>query len=357
VNRLNFAGHVNSPAPLARPGPGNGGTSSDAPSSLRYTLAEWTEVFRMMRDTSYQRTRLGPDVVHYIAWKRLSRAAERTLDDYERALALVCLAVNCKAKNVTHADLMLVLEHVPPGSWRKVRSAWSDFFKWTIMEGIRPDNPVERLPKLRPTPDPVYDLWRQDELDLLVAGTRTMEQPLTERLRVMTMIESGGRKAELIGLQLGHFDLFNKTVTLTGKGNKTRLVPISEALSRTVDEYLLTGYLPPLGRLPALDDFLWYGVWRRGQQILALKPERCLSSRGFHEWWRRAVAAAGVRYRKPHMTRHTFATDVLDATEGDLYAVQQLLGHTTTRPTETYLHSSRTRTQAAIKKLEEYRRR
>ena len=56
------------------------------------------------------------------------------------------------------------------------------------------------------------------------------------------------------------------------------------------------------------------------------------------------------------MMRHTFATDVLDATEGDLYAVKELLGHSSTRVTEVYLHSSRTRTESAVKALTEYRR-
>src|SRR5262245_47602194 len=73
------------------------------------------------------------------------------------------------------------------------------------------------------TPDagavPVYDNWRPDELALIIAGTRTMEMPLTERLRAMTLIQSGGRKEEMLGLQLGHFDLFNRTVTVTGKGS------------------------------------------------------------------------------------------------------------------------------------------
>ena len=45
-----------------------------------------------------------------------------------------------------------------------------------------------------------------------------------------------------------------------------------------------------------------------------------------------------------HRSWHTFATDVLDATEGDLYAVKELLGHSSTRVTEVHLHSSRTRT-------------
>jgi site-specific recombinase XerD len=158
----------------------------------------------MMRDRTYQSTRLGKDVVAYLKWKRLSRAAERTLDQYERDLRLICLAVGCGVQGVTHADLMLVLEMVPEKSWKRVRAAWKDFFKWAVAEGMRPDNPCDRLPKLRPTPPPVYDdLWRQDELDLLVAATRRMDMPLIQKLRVLTMIESGGRAAELRGIQLG----------------------------------------------------------------------------------------------------------------------------------------------------------
>jgi site-specific recombinase XerD len=132
--------------------------------------------------------------------------------------------VSTAVDGVTHGDLMLVLNLVPEKSGKRVRAAWGDFFKWAVREGKRPDNPVERLPKLRPTPEPVYDLWKQEELDLLVAGTRKMESPLRERLRVLTMIESGARAGELRGLQLGDFDLYRKTVTVTGKGSKRRLI-------------------------------------------------------------------------------------------------------------------------------------
>jgi integrase/recombinase XerC len=313
-------------------------------------------MLRSMRDKSYQRTPLGSDVVEYLSWKRLSRAAERTLDQYERDLRLVCFATGTGVEGVTHGDLMLVLETVPEKSWKRVRAAWSDFFKWSVREGRRPDNPVDRLPKLRPTPEPVYDLWKQEELDLLVAGTRKMESPLRERLRVLTMIESGARAGELRGLRLGDFDLYRKTIVVTGKGSKRRLIPVSAELAATVDEYMLTEY-PLLGRTPLSTDYLWYAVWRVGQRIIGVKPERPLSYRGFYEWWRRVEDTAGVRHRKPHMTRHTFATDVLDATEGDLYAVKELLGHSSTRVTEVYLHSSRTRTEAAIRALSEYRKR
>ena len=56
------------------------------------------------------------------------------------------------------------------------------------------------------------------------------------------------------------------------------------------------------------------------------------------------------------MMRHTFATDTLDATEGNLYAVSALLGHSSTKVTETYLHSSGRHMEAAVKALGEYRK-
>ena len=86
----------------------------------------------MMRDKSYQATNLGPDVVQYLTWKRLSRASERTLDQYERDIRLVCMAVSGGVEDVTHPDLMLVLELVPEKSWKRVRAAWCDFFKWAV---------------------------------------------------------------------------------------------------------------------------------------------------------------------------------------------------------------------------------
>ena len=138
-------------------------------------------------------------------------------------------------------------------------------------------------------------------------------------------------------------------------GRAARFDPRLRRARGHVDEYMLTSY-PLLERLPAATDSLWYAVYRVGQRVIGLKPERGLSYRGFYEWWCGVENTAGVRHRKPHMTRHMFATDVLDATEGDLYAVKELLGHSSTRVTEVYLDSSRTRTESPVRALTEYRR-
>ena len=103
---------------------------------------------------------------------------------------------------------------------------------------------------------------------------------------------------------------------------------------------LLTEY-PVIERLPTPTDYLWFPVHKRGDRILTMVPEKCLVTRTSGRGGRGSKARrVCVRHRKPHMMRHTFATDVLDATDGNLYAVQGLLGHSSTRVTETYLHSS-----------------
>src|SRR5262245_52945921 len=100
------------------------------------------------------------------------------------------------------------------------------------------------------------------------------------------MIETGARKGELRALQLGDFDLFRKTLTVTGKGSKRRLIPLSAELANTVDEYLLTPY-PLLERNPVLTDYVWYATYKVGNRLIGLKPERSYSNRGFHQWWER----------------------------------------------------------------------
>lgn len=167
-----------------------------------------------------------------------------------------------------------------------MRAARGDFFMWAVREGRRPDNPVDRVPKLRPTPEPVYDLWRQDELDLLVAGTRKLENPLRERLRVPTMIETGcpgGRAPRLAARRLRPLPGRRSPCSARPQETPDPGVGGTDEHGRRVHADRLPApravagrqRLPVVRRLP------------RGERVIGLKPERSLSYRGFGEWWRR----------------------------------------------------------------------
>ena len=76
-----------------------------------------------------------------------------------------------------------------------------------------------------------------------------------------------------------------------------------------------------------------------------------MSQRAMHEWWERLIGHAGVDYRKPHTTRHTYATAALEASDGDVYGVKELLGHASVRTTELYLHAGKKAKESVARKL------
>jgi integrase/recombinase XerC len=151
-------------------------------------------------------------------------------------------------------------------------------------------------------------------------------EPLT--LRDVAMAElfysSGLRLAELRALNLGDIDLRERLVTVTGKGNKTRNVPVGSAAVDALERWL------PLRPTPADADaeqalFLSQRGRRIGERAIQLRIRRLARRNGLGQ---------DVH---PHMLRHSFATHVLESS-GDLRAVQELLGHSNISTTQIYTH-------------------
>jgi integrase/recombinase XerC len=151
------------------------------------------------------------------------------------------------------------------------------------------------------------------------------DDPLTLRDRAMLELfySSGLRLAELVSLNLGDVDPADRTARVTGKGSKTRVVPVGKQALAALDDWLAVR--PELARAgePAL--FLS----RRGARI----SPRTVQQR-VNEWARRQGAPTGVH---PHMLRHSFATHVLESSR-DLRAVQEMLGHASLSTTQIYTH-------------------
>lgn len=332
----------------------------------RYTFAEWRSIVRdPTRDNKHLATRLWPDARDYLAWKRLSNAAARTLQSEEYSLAVLARSIDpVGVQDVTVEHLITALDTIPSGSWRKTRSHWRTFFQWAILHDRRgAKNPVDLLPKLlRQNRVPVYKVFNAFERQAIITATRQSLDPARDRVRVHLLLDGGLRASEATGLLLDDVDPQSRSVTVRGKGDKERLVLIAEGEFWTAwDDYLLTPY-PKLDRGPAFGDHVWFpmrvaGAYRnRVEQVTASYPEKQLVYSGFWGWWKKRLEAAGVAYRKPHMTRHTYATDALDATQGDLYGVKEQLGHSSTVVTEIYLHSSRRRSQHVADRLAAFRR-
>ena len=173
------------------------------------------------------------------------------------------------------------------------------------------------------------------------------------RLRDAAILEllyaTGIRVAELVGLDVRDVDFSNRTVKVTGKGNKQRVVPFGLPAARVLESWIGRGR-PVLaaardaravrdgrnGRgggvaAPTHDDAsgaLFLGV--RGGRL-----DQRVARKVVHE----AAAVAGVPDISPHALRHSAATHLLDG-GADLREVQEMLGHSSLRTTQRYTHVS-----------------
>lgn len=134
---------------------------------------------------------------------------------------------------------------------------------------------------------------------------------------------SGLRLAELVGLDIGGLDLNDATVTVTGKGSKTRIVPVGSHALLAIKEWL--GQRANIAR-PEVSALF---VSKHGTRITPRAVQYRLKL-----WALKQGVAADVH---PHTLRHSFATHVLQSS-GDLRAVQEMLGHANISTTQVYTH-------------------
>jgi len=136
---------------------------------------------------------------------------------------------------------------------------------------------------------------------------------------------SGLRLAELVSLDLSDADgvLRQGEVTVTGKGAKTRTVPVGSQARTAVQTWLSKRAALARPEEPALF------VGARGSRIAATSVRYALS-----QW---ALRLGLPQHVHPHMLRHSFATHVLQSS-GDLRAVQEMLGHSSISTTQVYTH-------------------
>jgi integrase/recombinase XerC len=151
------------------------------------------------------------------------------------------------------------------------------------------------------------------------------DHPIATRDRaIMELFYSSGlRLAELAGLKITDVDLAEGTVRVTGKGAKTRIVPVGAKAREALRDWLKVR--PQLEKIPSPTMF----VSRIGRPL----SNRNIQARVVY-WANRLGLPQGV---SPHTFRHSFATHMLESS-GDLRAVQEMLGHADIGTTQIYTH-------------------
>lgn len=285
-------------------------------------------------------------VQHWLSALTAQHLSFHTRKAYHRDLCQFTIFLDCQSvalTAVTHHTLRqfatqrIEVDRISSSSLQRELSAVRSFADWLVEQGVishnfvmdfsiqRPNRPLpgmldaELMPQIldQPAPDKPRDaqLWCRDKAILEL------------------FYSSGLRLNELAKLSLSQLDLARGLVTVVGKGNKTRVIPVGSKAREAIATWLVLRQ-----------------DWLTAQQDVAQKDStetaifisersgKALSTRQIERRVSLQAARAGVsQHLHPHLLRHCFASHLLSSS-GDLRAVQELLGHADISTTQIYTH-------------------
>ena len=270
----------------------------------------------------------------YMRYLKLERnLSQNTIEAYRNDLRWLLAYVNyhgLKVETVKLEDLdnfsaSLHDQRITPRSQARILSGVRSFFKFLLLDGFIDADPTELLvsPHVRNALPDVLSTAEVDRLEASIDLSKWEGQ--RNRAIIEVLFSCGLRVSELVNLKLSNLYVEEKFVRVTGKGDKERLVPISNR---------------------ALDELNAWFADRNAMRIKAGEEDYVfLNRRGVHLTRtmilimikRQAVAAGITKTISPHTLRHSFATALLEG-GADLIAIQAMMGHEDIATTEIYTH-------------------
>lgn len=264
--------------------------------------------------------------------------SRNTLDSYRRDLQQFADWLKQKAdKNLAQVEQADIQQYLAvrfpksrPRSISRLVASLRRFYRYALRENRITVDPTLQIdsPKL---PRSLPKSLTEEDVESLLA-VPDINQPLGLRDRAMLEIlyACGLRVSELVGLLVTEVGLSEGVIRVTGKGSKTRLVPMGEEAVDWVARYLKEARPGILQR--RLSDSLF--VTQRGE---------AMTRQAFWYLIKRHAVHAGIKKPlSPHVLRHAFATHLLNH-GADLRVVQMLLGHADISTTQIYTHVARER--------------
>jgi integrase/recombinase XerC len=209
-----------------------------------------------------------------------------------------------------------------PRSLQRLLSALRSFYRWLMREGFADHNPAMAV-KAPKAPAKLPATLDSDAVTQLLDIKEDTPLAIRDKAIMELFYSSGLRLAELASLRWDQIDFASGLITVTGKGNKTRVVPVGSYAAKAL------------------------AAWRKERATFAgfEEPHIFVSNRGtpistrtiqvrIRHWARKQGLPQQVY---PHLLRHSFASHMLESS-GDLRAVQELLGHADISTTQVYTH-------------------
>jgi integrase/recombinase XerD len=217
-----------------------------------------------------------------------------------------------------------------PRSISRLIASMRRFYRYALRENLIKTDPTLQIesPKLpRSLPK---SLNEQEVEDLLNAPDINQPIGLRDRAMLELLYASGLRVSELVGVNVNEVSTQDGVVRVTGKGGKTRLVPMGQEAADWIDQYLKQARPEILQK-------------RLCDAMFVTARADAMTRQAFWYLIKRYALVAGItKHMSPHVLRHAFATHLLNH-GADLRVVQMLLGHADISTTQIYTHVARER--------------
>lgn len=280
----------------------------------------------------------------YVRYLRLERnLSPNTIEAYRNDLAHLeafMMRNNLRLENVTleqlHTFAASLHEYgITPRSQARVLSGVRSFFRFLVLDGVVESDPTEllewpSLPEHLPVVLTLEEIDRiEDSIDLSKAeGARN-------RAIIEVLFSCGLRVSELVNMKLSDLYLEDRVLLVRGKGNKERLVPVSNKAIADLKRWFFDRNLMKIK--PGEDDYVFLN--RRGAHLTRTMILIMV---------KRQAEEAGIKKTiSPHTFRHSFATALLQG-GADLRSIQAMLGHEKIDTTLVYTHISNEQLRKAI---------
>jgi integrase/recombinase XerC/integrase/recombinase XerD len=171
-----------------------------------------------------------------------------------------------------------------------------------------------QLPKAE---KPFIEILTDEESSRLLAGFGSDELAHRNRAIICLMLDCGLRLSEVAGIRVGDVNRDEGYIIVTGKGRKSRIVPIGNKVKEILNVY----FKHRVG----------------GERLFLTNRQTVMTSGGIASLMNRIKKRVGIERLHAHLLRHTFATNYLIYDLGDVYTLSRILGHSDIKITEGYV--------------------
>ena len=261
------------------------------------------------------------------------RYSQNTLVSYKKDLEdlLLFISETEGTEDLKKVDKKIIRNFIVSLSEKKIQkrsinrklSSLRSFYLYLLKIGEIQVSPLETIPSLKFYAEKQIPI-SEEEMENLGEILESESGNSLEKLIIETLYQTGMRKSELCNILLEQVDFSKSEIFVKGKGNKQRVVPISENLLKQMQAYLVI-------RKPNEDSGIYFFVRENGKK---------LSEKFVYSVVNRYLSLITLKKKKsPHILRHSFATHVLN-NGAEISKVKKILGHSSLASTQVYTNGN-----------------